>query len=454
MHNLSNISTEAPNEPNADVIGLDEPMKEIRLGAIIAGIFFIGFLGWAAFIPLDSGAIANGVVAVSGSRQAVQHRDGGIVTALEVAEGQTVKKGDILLQISASELIASERGMKSEVYALLARKSRLLAERDGLAVVAQPPEFSDLEGEDLALGQAALRAQRQLFTARRKSIVTERGMLRQRMRQYSQQIGGYGAQITSKKEQSRLIAEELEGLRSLHGRGFVATNRLRAVERAAAQLEGDRGSLQADIARASEAIGEAELQTVALDRQLIEEVNTELDGANIRLDALQPKLSAIREQIGRAMVRAPAGGRVVGLNTFTVGGVVASGDILMEIVPQDRKLVVEAKASPIDADDLRPGLATQVRFSGIQERNLPVLNGKITKVSADTLLDTITGENYFQIEVIVPPQELDKIAQVREGGGISAGMPAEVMVPLRKRSALSYLLEPLTQALWRAGREH
>lgn len=451
MNDLSNIPSEIPP---LDDIALDEPSREIRIGGIIAGLFFIGFLGWAALIPLDAGAVANGVVVVSGNKQAVQHRDGGIVTSLNIIEGQAVTKGDMLLQISASELIASELGMKSEVYALSARKARLLAERDQLGIVAFPPEFVDLEGENLSLAQSALRAQRQLFNARKKSIITERGMLQQRMKQYSQQIGGYGSQIESKEEQSRLIADELEGLRVLHGRGYVSTNRLRAVERAAAQLNGDQGALQADIARASEAIGEARLQTVALDRRQMEEVNQELDVTNIRLSELRPKLNALRQQIARSTVRAPASGQIVGLKIFTIGGVVGAGDILMEIVPQDRKLVVVAKASPIDADDLEPGMKTQVRFSGIQERNIPVLSGKITKVSADTQLDNITGENYFQIEVIVPPTELDKIALVREDGAIRAGLPAEIMVPLRKRSALSYLIEPLTQTLWRAGREH
>jgi multidrug efflux pump subunit AcrA (membrane-fusion protein) len=142
------------------------------------------------------------------------------------------------------------------------------------------------------------------------------------------------------------------------------------------------------------------------------------------------------------------------LKAHTVGGVVAAGETLMEIVPLNRALVIEAKASPNDADDLKPNMVTQVRFSALHERNLPILSGRISKVSADSFEDERTGMRHFMIEVIVPPTELDKIRQVRGDSGLKAGLPAEVLVPMRKRTALGYLTEPLTQMLWLAGREH
>lgn len=142
------------------------------------------------------------------------------------------------------------------------------------------------------------------------------------------------------------------------------------------------------------------------------------------------------------------------MKIFTVGGVVAPGEMLMEIVPQNKALVVSAKAVPNDADDLMVGMDTQVRFSGIQERSLPILKGKLAKVSADSLEDQRTGLQYFELEIIVPPEELARIVELRGENGLRAGMPAEVMIPLRKRTALGYLIEPLTQTLWKAGREH
>lgn len=442
------------SDGSVDEQEMDSPFKEYRTGAIVAGLFFVGFLGWAAMTPLDAGAMASGVVAVSGNRQAVQHRDGGIVTALNIVEGKLVQKGDVLLKISASELVATERGLTGEVLALLAQRERLIAEREHLAQVPEPVEFAALDAEDTVLAQAALRGQRQLFEARRNAIHTERAVLTQRMAQHSRQIGGIGHQLDSNHEQRRLIAEELEGLRSLAGRGFVSINRMRAMEREVAELKGDYGALQSDVARTHEAIGEARMQVVSLDRKMIEEVATQLREVQVHLDELQPRLVAARERLTQAVVRAPASGRIVGLSVFTVGGVVGAGATLMEIVPQNRALIVEAKALPTDADDLHPGMKTQVRFSGLQERNLPILEGRIAKVSADSFEDERTGHHFFKIEVAVPRSEIAKIRQIRGDSGIRAGLPAEIMVPLRPRTALGYMVEPLTQMLWRAGHEH
>jgi HlyD family type I secretion membrane fusion protein len=433
---------------------LAAPHREARLGFILSGAFFVGLLGWAAFVPLDAGAMADGIVAVSGNRQVVQHRDGGVITDLYVTEGQTVRAGQPLLRVATPELVASERAMTSEVVSLLARRARLAAERDGRGELTEPAEFANLPAADVALAQEALAGQWQLLKARRASIQTERAVLSQRVRQQSEQIGGLSHQMGSNREQSRLLGEELEGMKRLLPDGFVAVNRIRAMERNVSELDGQYGALRADSARTSEAIGETRLQMVSLDRIRLEEITTELGELQQRLDEIQPKLDAIREQVAGSIIRAPTGGKVVGLTTFTIGGVVAAGATIMEIVPQDRALVVEAKAAPTDADDLRVGMKTQVRFSALQERNLPILEGAVTRVSADSFEDERTGARYFEIEIVVPPAELDKIRQIRGDTGLRAGLPAEVLVPLRSRSALSYLLEPLTQTLWRAGREH
>jgi HlyD family secretion protein len=438
----------------ADDSAADSPGSELRVGGIIAALFFVGLLGWAAVTPLDAGAMAEGMIAVSGNRQAVQHREGGILTKLNVTEGQTVKKGEPLLEISSSEVVAQERSLSGEVIALLALRSRLLAERDGRGHVPEPAEFASLSGEDLALAQDALQGQRLLFATRRSSAATQRGALAQKIGQHSQQINGLNYQITSNRKQQDLTRAELDGLSTLIDRGFVSINRVRAIERSAAQLDGDYGSYQSDIARTSQAIGETRMQMQAIDRNLAEEVAAELRDTQIKLAELQPRLVAAQENLRRSTVRATANGRIVGLSVFTVGGVVGPGEKMMEIVPQDRALVIDGKVAPTDADDLMVGMETQVRFSALQQRNMPILKGKITKVSADGFEDERSGARYFKIEVIVPQSEIAKILTVRGDTGLKAGLPAEIMIPLRKRNALSYLIEPLTQSLWKAGREH
>lgn len=432
---------------------IDTPRRELKTGIAIAVVFFGGLVGWAALTPLDAGALADGVVAVSGNRQAVQHNDGGVVTALSVAEGKLVRKGDVLATISAPDLVATERGLTGEIAALLAQRARLIAERDYSGTVREPAEFAMFTGADRIYADEALRGQRLLFEARRKSQATEASVLNQRVRQHSEQIGGLRHQMRSNQEQKRLLTEEIEALRGLVAEGFVSTNRIRAMERGAAQLTGEYGALEADVARTLEAVGETQLQSVSLDRRMIEDVALQLRDVQVRLDELQPRLVAAREKLAQSIVRASATGKVVGLKMFTVGGVVGAGETLMEIVPQDKALVIEAKAAPTDADDLKIGMKTQVRFTALQERNLPVLHGRISQVSADSFEDERTGARFFRIEVVVPPEELEKVRNIRGNQGIRAGLPAEVLVPLRKRSALAYLLEPLTQTLWRAGRE-
>jgi len=432
----------------------DTVLPELRVGGVIAGAFFLGFLGWAAFIPLDAAATADGVVAVAGNRQAVQHRDGGIVTRLNVQEGQMVREGDLLLQISASELVAQERGLAGEVISLQAQRARLLAERAGAARLNRPAELMSLSDEDEVLADEAMASQQLVFATRRSSRVNERNVLEQRIRQHDEQISGIAHQQVSNELQKQLLGEELQGLQKLVPSGFVSLNRVRAMEREVASLDGRDGSLRSDAARLTEAIGEARLGIISIDRRTQEEVATELRDVQVRLDEILPRLNATRQQITRATVRAPATGQVVALKVFTEGGVVIAGDTLMEIVPTDRRLVIEAKAAPTDADDLTIGMTTQIRFPALQEKDLPIIDGQISKVSADSFEDPRTGAHYFEIEVMVPPESLEKLKEFRADGGIRAGLPAQVVVPLRKRTALGYLLEPLSSTFWKVGREH
>lgn len=432
----------------------DSLTKELRIGGMIAAAFFVIFLGWAAFAPLDAGAYAPGKIVVSGNRQAVQHRDGGVVSALHVREGDVVQRGEVLVEISAGELRATERGLTGQVLALLAQRSRLIAERDGLAGVPTPAEFQTLTGDDVALANEALALQRQQFSARGGSRGNQLGVLNQRVEQLNQQIIGLERQIASNREQRRLIGEELAGMQSLADRGFAPVNRVRALERNAAQLDGEEGALRAQVARANEAIGETRMQMLGVGSQTDEEVADLLRQVQVQLDELTPRLMAAREQIARAQVRAPATGQVVGLSVFTVGGVVQPGQLLMDVVPDEAALIISAEVSPTDADDLRVGQETEVRFTAFRERDLPILHGRLTAVSADSFTEEQTGRSFFRITVEVPPEELRRIQAVRgEDTGLRPGLPVEVVIPLRKRTALEYFLEPLTQSLWRSFRE-
>ncbi|ANY21198.1 Type I secretion system membrane fusion protein PrsE [Tsuneonella dongtanensis] len=437
-----------PVDPEAD-----DPRSEIRTGAIVAFAFFVVMLGGAAFVPLDAGAYGSGNVAVSGNRQSVQHREGGVVTALHVREGDRVRKGQVLVEMAAPDLRASERAMSGNYLTLLAQRSRLMAESSGAGRFAAPPEFADLSPEDQPLAERAMRLQTAQFQARAGSLAAQKGVLGQRSRQLDEQRGGYAEQRAALVEQQRIIAEELAGLRELAERGFASKNRVRELERAQAALKGQEAAMAAEMARAAEGMGESRMQSLSLSQSMREEVAADLRDTEVKLQEVLPKLVAIREQLRRATVRAPASGQVVGLSVFTVGGVVTPGQTLMDIVPDNKALVIEARVSPDDASELYRGQKVQVRFPSVPDRTLPILTGRLVTVSADSFFDERAGRPFFRTEVEVPPAELQQVRQSIGRGELRSGLPVEIVIPTRKRTALQYILEPLTGSFWKSFRE-
>ena len=430
-----------------------EPDREIRLGVTIAILFFVVFLGWAAFMPLDAGVHASGTIAVAGNRQSVQHRDGGVITAIHVREGQHVRAGDVLIELSAPELKASERALTSDYLTLLAQRARLLAERSGQRDFAPPPEFASLSPADREIAVQVMQLQRSEMHARSGSISAQQSVLGQRAGQLVQQQSGYTQQRASLIEQQRLIAEELDGLKSIAAKGFASMNRVRELERAEAQLKGQEAAMESEYARAGEGIGETKMQSLSVTRERLEQIESDLKDTQSKLSETLPKLVATREQLQHSLVRAPATGQVVGLQVFTVGGVVAAGQKLMDIVPDGRELIIQAQLKPSDADDVYQGQKAQIRFISVHNRTLPLFSGTVRTVSADSFTDEKTGRSYFRVEIVVPEAELNRVRSVLGNGELRPGLPVEAVLTVRKRTALQYLVEPLTGALWRSGHE-
>ena len=363
--------------PAPDDVDSGNPTNEIRLGAIIAAAFFVVFLGWAALVPLDAGVHAQGSIAVSGNRQSVQHRDGGVVTAIHVREGQHVRAGDVLIELSAPELRASERALTSDYLTLLAQRARLLAESTGQRDFAVPAEYASIPAEDRELAQQALALQRSEMHARAGSDSAQRSVLGQRAGQLVQQQGGYVKQREALKRQQELIQQELDGLMSVAAKGYASMNRVRQLQRTQADLQGQEAAMTAEYARAGEGIGETRMQSLSVGRARLESIESDLKDTQAKLSETLPKLVATREQLQHSLVRAPATGQVVGLTVFTVGGVVRPGETLMDVVPDGRELVIKAQVNPGDADDVYVGQTAQVRFVSVHDRSLPLFSGKV-----------------------------------------------------------------------------
>lgn len=409
----------------ADLADQDAGGGDIRAGLVVMFLFFVGFGGWAALAPLDAAVVAPGIVVVSGNRQTVQHRDGGTISRLAIAEGDRVERGQVLIELGAPELVAQQQALLSQVVDLQMQRARLTAESGGARTLERPPEWAAMPPEDRAIAESA-------FDRNQREVA---GGSRGAWSSFDARISGYRGEIESINRQEALLQEEIDGMRALAEEEFAPLTRLRALERSLAELQGRRAQLSAQIASTQQ------------------ERYENLRQVDARLAELAPQLAGARARLEATRLRAPVDGRVVGLAVHTVGGVVAPGERLMDIVPEGQDLIVEAQVRPEDADDLEPGQTTEVRITAFGGRDLPIVHGQVRQVSADRFTDERTGRAYFMVQVAVPQAELGRLTEAGGGRRLRAGLPAQVIVPTRSRTALQYLLEPLNQTLWRSLRE-
>ena len=442
-----------PSGATTDIDDRADP--DMRTGIIVAVLFFVLLLGWAAFARLDPAASAPAKLTVAGQRQTVQHRDGGVVGAIFVKEGQHVTQGQPLMELAAAEVRAQARMYGAQLIELKAQRTRLIAEQLGTSTINWPAEFAGFTGQDKADAQEAMTLQMQQFQARAAVLSAQTGALREQANQVRQTSRGYRSQLDASAEQARLINDELESLRGVAEKGFVSKSRIRALERARADLMGQSGQYSASIARSAAEGGENRLKSLEAVKAYKERAASELRDVEFSLNEIFPKYRAAKDQLARLQIRAPATGTVVGLNVFTVGGVIGAGQKLMDVVPDRAGLVIEARIAPDDIDDLRTGQNAQIRFASLHERDLPIMTGQVTRLSADSFQDEKTGLSYYTAEITVLPKELEAIRKVRgRDFALRAGMPVQALIPLRKRTALQYVFEPLTQLLWLSFREH
>lgn len=445
-----------PPPTDYEELANDNPWREGRIGVVVLAIFFGVFGIWAAFAPLDAGVVAVGEVIVSGNRQVVQHREGGVISRIVVLEGDHVQAGQVLIELSAVELAAQERALSGQAIELEASRERLLAEAARRNDVARPASWASLPAEYVELADAVLARHQDELRARRSAVRAQTGVQGQRQSQYGARIAGYEAQIVAIDQQSVLIAEELRGLRALAAEGFAAETRVRSVERVQAELAGRRADLAGQIQQSREGIGEAQMQSLSIREDRGQLIAQELRVTETQLAEVHPRLHAVRTQLDASRVRAPAAGVVVGLSFFNEGAVIGPGERILEIVPDEQDMIMRVRVRPLDADNVAVGQAVNVRLAAFEGRQMPYIRGVVSRLSADRFEDERSGAHYFVTEVRAPSSELDRLRAAMGGRELrlSPGLPVEVVIPLRKRTALQYLLEPLSQTVWRSFREN
>jgi HlyD family type I secretion membrane fusion protein len=423
--------------------------KTAVIGVIIVVVFF-GILGtWAATAPLSGAAIAAGVVSPQGSRQTVQHLEGGIIRELRVREGQPVRVGDVLIVLQDLKPQADLGQLMAQLRYLAATEARLDAERTGSdTILFTHPSLADKSNPEV---RDSIEQQINQFVTRRGSDESRRGILSQRVAQLEQQITGAERQLEGVRRQNALIREEIVAVKELFEKGYEKKPRLLALQRAEAELLGTEGELLSRIARAREGIGEARLQILAVRADRAEKIDDELADVQGKRMEVEKRIEELRDRLVRTEIVAPATGTVLNLKFKTPGGVIRPGDAVLDIVPTEDELVINARLSPNDIDDVHAGLSAYVTFPSLPQRTLMRVSGLVQRVSADALEDPKTGERYYSVQIKVDPDELKEHAP---NVHLTPGMPARVFITTAERTLLNYLVQPLLQVVEGGLREH
>jgi HlyD family secretion protein len=416
-------------------------------GLALIGLFS-GTIGlWAATSTLSGAVVAPGQFVVDSYVKKVQHPTGGIVGELRVHEGDRVNEGDLLIRLDETITRANLQVVLKQLDEFAARRARLEAERDGAPEIALPPEFVGRMDDPAAV--KLIEAERTLFEARRSARDGQKSQLQKRIAQLHDEIAGLAAQQTAKVREASLIAGELEGVRDLYRKNLVQLPRLNALEREAANLEGQRGQLMASVAQTEGRIAEISLQIIQVDEEMRADVMKELREIQARVGEFVERRVTAEDQLKRIEIRAPSSGYVHQLNVHTVGGVIPPTEPAMLIVPVDDALALEARVMPQDIDQLVLGQPSIVRLHAANQRTTPELHGTLSRISADVSRDQQTGASYYTIRVTLPREEVQHLGSLK----LLAGMQAEVFVQTHDRTPMEYFLKPLQDQIARAFRE-
>jgi HlyD family type I secretion membrane fusion protein len=421
--------------------------RTIAAGWIVIGVLFGGFGTWASVAPLTSAAIAPGTVVVDSNRKSVQHLEGGVIREILVRDGDVVEGGQVLLRLDGASVRAALASLQPMLATNQAQKARLRAEREGRDEIALPEDLLVEADRDIGTAQI-LAGQQRIFDTRRNALQGEKALNANRLTQSRQKLVGLERQLRVKEREMALMGKELADHKALRAKGYTTQRRVAAAERTVQQLESEYADLQSKVEETKVLVERYELEDSQINKNFVEQVENELYKAEQESYQLLERMRAIQDQHARLDIRAPVSGVIVNMVAHTVGGVVAPGSPILDIVPRNDRLMIEAQVRPSDIDGVKADLSADIRFPAFDGTEIPRLNGTVSTVSADRLIGT-AGTAYFLVRVEVDEAELARLG----GRALIPGMPAEVLINKSERTLLSYLLSPLIHGIWTAFRE-
>lgn len=449
MPEASTLRAHALDRLLTDDEGAARDMRRwIRRGLALLALTFGGAVVWSSLVPLSSAVVAQGAVKVDSDRKKIQHQEGGVIQAILVQDGAHVQQGEVLVRMDDTRAGAAHGVVLAGRDGALAAEARLQAERDDRGEISFPAQLLQRARDNPQVAQA-LRAQESLFTARRSARAGELSILDQQIGAIRSEIAGLESQRAAKDEQLASLNSDLQSLRELDASGMVEKVKLRAAERDAVRLRGERDELVARIAGSRTAISEKELKKFQVRKAFQEDVADELKKVQAEYAELVERESATRRTLDLTELRAPVSGTVTDLRVHTMGGVVGPGEVLMEIVPDSAKLVLEARVQPRDIDRVALNQSAGIKLLAFNQRMTPELNGVVSYVSADAATDPRNEQSYFLVRVDVPAGELLRLGEHK----VLPGMQADLFIRTGERTFLGYLVQPLLDSFRKAWME-
>jgi HlyD family secretion protein len=420
-------------------------------GPVLAGLTTIllglgSMTAWAYSAHLDSAAIATATVVVDSKRKTISHLEGGILKMLLAREGEVVKAGQPLLRLDNTRAKAELDQLQARRIGLEARLVRLRAEQAGLSELTFPSEllaFSSPVTEEI------IRAERKFFTARRDMFDRKVEIHQKTIEQQIAELAAVVSQTSANTRQMELNDRELKAIATLVEKGYAPRPRLTEMQTRESQLLGTAGELASRKAKAEQAKAAAELEILSLGTDLQQQVASEIQTAQLELADTVERITAATDVLKRVEVLSPENGVVMNIRSHTPGSVITAGQPILDIVPENEPLLVEAKVQLRDVDSARIGAPVQIRLTAYNNRTTPPLAGKLVYLSADQQMDDRTNNPYYIARAEILPESMT----ANPSTVLYPGMPAEVLILNRSRRAVDYLLGPLTESFDRAFRE-
>jgi membrane fusion protein, type I secretion system len=443
--------TQGPDYP-AVVSRKERPRSDIgRIigwGCVLLILQFCGFGVWATTVPLRGAVVASGVIKIHSKRKAVQHLEGGIIKSIHIRENDQVKTGQLIARLDTTQIEATLGSLETKYFAALAMEARLAAEQTRAESISFPDELK--QNVSHASARIAMQTQEAEFAARLAAIENERKMIDQQMLQLTDSIRGLESNTKGVEQQLKLLQEEIADTSYLLAKGLARKPRVLALKRAEAEAGGQIARNSASVAEMRGKMAELEDRRRQLGFNQNQEIAKQRHATSEDIGDLRHRIAALRDQLGRSELRAPESGKIVGLNSRDLSAVLASRETLLEIVPTEDRLVIEASLKPMDREEVHAGQTARVRVHALNIRRRPMLAGKVVAVAADALTDAKSGVTSYMAEV-----ELDINAPTSSYlSSLLPGMPVEIFVETGERTFAQYLLQPMELRIDRAFREH